>query len=110
MPFLRFKGFKEEGLRQILPSLIDTFAQVAGVPREVVKVELLNITQITVTPRSLEIFMFRRNQNKHDAIAATLDALLSSQGYLGVHIFFVLLSPALYYKDGAPLKTIPWPT
>lgn len=109
MPFLRFKGFEEEGLRQMLPSLTDDFSRVAGVPREVVKIELLSITQVTATPRSLEIFMFGRDQAKHDAIATTLHALLSGQGYAGVHIFFVLLDPALYYKEGMPLRTIPWP-
>lgn len=108
MPFLRFKGFEEERLRQMRPSLIEEFSRVAGVPREVVKIELLSITQVTITPRSLEIYMFGRNQDKHDAIAATLDALLSSLGYRGVHIFFVLLTPALYYKDGVPLRTIRW--
>jgi hypothetical protein len=73
-----------------------------------VKVELLNITQISATPRSLEIYMFPRTQEKHDVIAATLHDLLSHFNYLGVHIFFVLLAPSLYYKEGMPLKNINW--
>lgn len=108
MPFLRFKGFDEERVRQMTPSVIEEFSRVAGVPQEVVKVELLSIRQITATPRSLEIYMFERDREKHDAIAATLHALMLHRGFEGVHIFFVLLTPALYYKEGAPLQTLPW--
>ena len=108
MPYLRFKGFDEEGLRRALPVLIEEFSRVAAVPQEIVKVELLNITQISATPRSLEIYMFPRTQEKHDAIAATLHDLLSHFNYRGVHIFFVLLAPSLYYKEGMPLKNISW--
>ncbi|MFZ2949294.1 MAG: DUF1904 family protein [Desulfuromonadaceae bacterium] len=108
MPYLRFKGFDEEFLRQQLPLLVEEFARTAAVPREIVKVELLRITRITPTPRSLEIYMFPRTQEKHDAIAATLHAMLSSHGYRDVHIFFVLLAPSLYYKEGMPLQNISW--
>lgn len=80
----------------------------AAVPPEIVKIELLAIKQITDTPRSLEIFMFPREQQKHDHIAAGLYELLGHFGYRDVHIFFVLLSPSLYYKEGAPLKNISW--
>lgn len=110
MPYLRFKGFDEEFLQQLLPVLVGEFSRVAAVPPEIVKVELLCIKQITATPRSLEIFMFPRDQGKHDQIAANLNALLSHFGYRDVHIFFVLLSPSLYYKDGMPLKDISWLT
>src|SRR5512133_2303728 len=108
MPYLRFKGFDEEGLRRALPVLVEEFSRVAGVPREIVKVELLNITKISATPRSLEIYMFPRSQEKHDAIAATLYDLLSHFNCPGVHIFFMLLAPSLYYKEGLPLKNISW--
>jgi len=108
MPYLRFKGFDEEGLRQALPVLVMEFSRVAAVPKEIVKVELLNITQISASPRSLEIYMFPRTQEKHDAIAAILHDLLSHFNYRGVHIFFVLLTPSLYYKEGMPLKDISW--
>src|SRR5512140_1173460 len=108
MPYLRFKDFDEERLRGAMPLLIEEFSRVAAVPREIVKVELLSITQITATPRSLEIFMFPRTQEKHDAIAATLHAILSRFGYPDVHIFFVLLAPSLYYKEGQPLQNISW--
>lgn len=108
MPYLRFKSFDEEGLRRALPLLVDEFAQVAAVPREIVKVELLTITPLTATPRSLEIFMFPRTKEKHDAIAAHIYALLSRFGYQDTHIFFVPLDPSLYYKQGLPLQNISW--
>lgn len=108
MPYLRFKGFDEEFVRQQLPLLVEQFSRTAAVPREIVKVELLNITRITPTPRSLEIYMFPRTQEKHDAIAATLHDVLSRHGYHDVHIFFVLLAPSLYYKEGMPLQNISW--
>ena len=108
MPYLRFKGFDEGFLREQVPLLVEEFSRVAAVPREIVKVELLNITQITTTPRSLEIFMFPRSQEKHDAIAASLYDLLSHFNYRDIHIFFVLLTPSLYYKEGQPLQNISW--
>jgi len=104
--YLRFKGFDAEGLRRALPVLVEEFSRVAAMPREIVKVELLNITQITSTPCSLEIFMFPRSQKKHDAIAATMHDLLNHFGCCDVHIFFVLLTPSLYYKEGKPLGGI----
>jgi hypothetical protein len=108
MPYLRFKGFDEEFLRQALPVLVEEFSRVASVPREIVKIELLSITQITATPRSLEIFMFPRTQERHNAIASTLHGILSRDGYGDVHIFFVQLTPSLYYKEGMPLQNISW--
>jgi len=108
MPYLRFKGFDEEFLRQQLPILVEEFSRAAAVPREIVKVELLNITQITATPCSLEIFMFPRSQEKHDHIAANLYDLFSHFNYRDVHIFYVPLNPSLYYKDGLPLKNLSW--
>jgi len=108
MPYLRFKGFDEVVLRRALPVLVETFSRVAAVPREIVKVELLNITKISATPRSLEIYMFPRTQEQHDAIAESLYDLLSNYGCRDVHIFYVLLTPSLYYKDGMPLKNISW--
>jgi hypothetical protein len=108
MPYLRFKGFTEEFLRVVSPVLVEEFARVAAVPREVVKVELLTIERITDTPRSLEIFMFPRTQENHDRIAVSLYELLSNLDYGEVHIFFVLLKPSLYYKEGRPLKNIAW--
>lgn len=108
MPYLRFKGFDEGFLRKVLPVIVEEFSRVAAVPRKIVKVELLSIKQITDTPRSLEIFMFPRTQEKHDLIAANLYDLLSHFNYRDVHIFFVLLSPSLYYKEGVPLQNISW--
>lgn len=108
MPYLRFKGFAEEDLRQALPAIVEAFSRVAAVPQEIVKVELLNIMQISATPASLEIYLFPRTQEQHDAIAATLHDLLGRFGYRDVHIFFVLLTPSLYYKQGLPLQNISW--
>lgn len=108
MPYLRFKGFEEDFLREWLQVLVDEFARIAAVPREIVKIELLPVIRITDTPRSLEIFMFPREQWKHDAIAENLYGLLSNFGYQDVHIFFLQLTPSLYYKEGLPLKNISW--
>lgn len=104
MPYLRFKGFDETFLQQRLQLIVEEFSRTAAVPREIVKIELLGITQITPTPRSLEIYMFPRSQEKHDTIAGNLYDLLSYFGYCDVHIFFVPLSPSLYYKKGLPLN------
>ena len=110
MPYLRFKGFDEEFLKQALPTIIAEFSRAAAVPQEIVKVELISIKRITDTPRSLEIFMFPRTQERHNRIAANLHDLLCHFDYHGVHIFFVLLSPSLYYKEGMPLKSVSWLT
>ena len=108
MPYLRFKGFDEGFLRARVPRFVDEFARVAEVPREKVKIELLPVIRITATPRSLEICMFPREQGKHDCIAETMDALLNHFGIKDVHIFFIPLTPRLYYKEGQPLKHISW--
>ncbi|MCM0084177.1 DUF1904 domain-containing protein [Geomonas sp. Red32] len=108
MSYLRFKGFDEGLLCQQIPVLVMEFARVAAVPEEVVKAELLPVIQLTPSPRSLEIFMFPRPQQTHDRIAETLNDLFVHFGYEDVHIFFVPLSPSLYYKEGEPLKEISW--
>jgi hypothetical protein len=110
MPYLRFKGFDEEFLRQQRPLLVAEFSRVSNVPQKLVKIELLCIAPITDTPRSLEIFMFPRDQGRHDTIAGHLYDLLGSFGYRDVHIFFVLLVPSLYYKEGTPLRNLEWVT
>lgn len=108
MPYLRFKGFDEGFLRENVPMVVDVFARVAEVPREKVKIELLPVIRITATPRSLEIFMFSRGQGKHDCIAEAMDDLLTHFGIQDVHIFFIPLTPRLYYKEGRPLRQISW--
>lgn len=107
MPFLRFKGFEKPFLQEISSELIDTFSAVAGVTKEKVKIELLAVERITDTPLSLEIFMFQREQAKHDAIASAMYKLLAGHGHAHVHIFFVVLNPSLYYKEGEPLTHYP---
>ncbi len=112
MPYLRFKGFNEEFLQQNQSLIVAEFSRISGVPPEIVKIELLAIEIITDTPRSVEIFMFPRDQQRHDRIAENLYDLLTHFGYPDVHIFFVLLAPSLYYKEGTPLnvKDISWLT
>ena len=103
MPFMRFSGFEEDFLHRVLPVLLEEFSRVAGVPPETVKVELLPVRRITATPCSLEIRMFPQPRERHDRIALLLHELFSHFGHRDVHIFFVLLDPSLYYKEGVPL-------
>lgn len=105
MPFLRFKGFEKEWLRNASPVIIDEFARIAEVAKEKVKIELLLVEQITNSPLSVEILMFEREQEKHDAIAHMIHEILKPHGFENTHIFFILLSPSLYYKEGMPLQT-----
>ncbi|MGC4376401.1 DUF1904 family protein [Fictibacillus sp. Mic-4] len=104
MPFLRFKGIERDILKEISPLLVEEFSYTANVSKEKVKIELLNVERITDTPPSVEIFMFPRDQEVHDDLASIIHHLLKNRGYGNVHIFFVLLSPSLYYKEGRPLK------
>ena len=105
MPYLRFKGFPSEFLRSIAPRVVEDFAQTVQIPKEKVKIELLLTETITQVPLSVEILMFPRKQEVHDAVAAKLTRLLQESGYAQVHIFYVLLSPSLYYKNGEPLAS-----
>jgi hypothetical protein len=104
MPFLRFKGFEKEDVERFAPTLINDFAALAEVSKEKVKMELIQVIRITDTPLSVEIFMFQREQEKHNRIAAALNQLLVEHGYPDVHIFFVIITPELYYKRGNPIK------
>ncbi|MFC0470385.1 DUF1904 family protein [Halalkalibacter kiskunsagensis] len=107
MPFLRFKGFEKKHIEAITPMLINEFSVIADVPKEIVKVELLEIEQITNSPSSVEIFMFQRKQETHDAIASMIYKKISKYGYDHAHIFYVILTHELYYKEGKPLQEIP---
>ncbi|WNC12615.1 DUF1904 family protein [Brevibacillus brevis] len=104
MPFLRFKGFEKELLRTVSPEIIDEFARIAEVAKEKVKIELLLVEQITNSPYSVEILMFEREQRQYDAIAQMIHQILKPHGFENTHIFFILLSPSLYYKEGLPLQ------
>lgn len=104
MPYLRFKGFQKDFLQNISPVVVDRFSQLANVAKEKVKMELLHVDPITNSPSSVEILMFPREQHIHDAIAEMLHRILREHGYSQTHIFFVMLSPSLYYKEGLPLK------
>lgn len=104
MPFLRFKGFDKRDIQPISENLIEEFSRIAEVAPEKVKLELLQVEQLTNSPLSVEIMMFPREQTKHDAIASAVHERLRKQGFENVHIFFILLSPTLYYKEGMPLQ------
>jgi hypothetical protein len=103
MPYLRFKGFTSEFLKTIAPRVVEEFAEHVAITKEKVKIELLLTETITTVPLSLEILMFPRTQEVFDATAAMLNRILSESGYDKVHIFFILLSPYVYYKNGEPL-------
>lgn len=107
MPFLRFTGFDKTALQELAPALISRFSDIANIPEEIIKLERTLVEPIANSPLSVEIRMFQREQEKHDAIAAMIHDLLHAHGHHHVHIYYILLNPALYYKEGVPLKEIP---
>ncbi|MDB5052249.1 MAG: hypothetical protein JWM44_299 [Bacilli bacterium] len=107
MPFLRFKGFEKDLLKNISSMIIEEFSYIANVAKEIVKIELINVEQITNSPMSVEILMFQRKNEIHDEIAKMIYKILSEYGYKHTHIFFIMLTPSFYYKEGLPLKEIP---
>ncbi|MEC0372408.1 DUF1904 family protein [Paenibacillus chibensis] len=107
MPFVRFTGFEKNVVETVAPAIIEEMAAIANIPQEIVKIELLHVEKITNSPQSVEIYMFPREQEKHDAIAKMIDGHLKKQGYDRTHIFYVLLQHSLYYKEGLPLGEIP---
>ncbi|MBA4602827.1 DUF1904 family protein [Thermoactinomyces mirandus] len=109
MPYLRFKGFPKHALERLAPQIVTHFANMAQVSEEKVKIELLSVEPITHSPRSLEIMMFPRSKKIHDRLAEKLNQLLNENGFKNTHIFFILLSPSLYYKNGQSLEEIPSP-
>lgn len=109
MPYLRFKGFQDQALERVAPVIVEEFAYIVNVPEEKVKIELLQVQQITNSPLSVEILMFQREQEMHHAVAAKINDILVEAGFPGVHIFFVILSPQLYYKEGKPLTILSAP-
>jgi hypothetical protein len=104
MPYLRFKGFEKDFVEFISPMIIDEFSIIATVPKEIVKIELLNVERIANSPLSVEILMFQRMNEIHDEIAKKIHKILSEYGFKQTHIFFVILTPSFYYKEGLPLK------
>lgn len=107
MPIIRFKGFEREQVKSLAPFIIDGMHEVVAVPKENVKIELLHVEMITDAPRYVEILMFERAQEQHDAVAKMLYDLLCQHGFEQVHIFFIRLTPSLYYKGGHKLMKIP---
>ena len=104
MPYLRFNGFTKEELSPLIPRIIQDFARTAEIDEDKVKVEFRPTGRLTNSPRSLEILMFQRSQDKHDRIAAVLYAILESGGFEDTHIFYKILSQQLYYRNGKPLS------
>ncbi|TBL76641.1 DUF1904 family protein [Paenibacillus thalictri] len=107
MPFLRFQGFTQPFLKSVASEIIAEFAHMIHIPEQIVKLSLDHAENIANVPPTLEISMFPRSQDKHDAVASAMHSLLSKYGFHQVHIYFILLSPSLYYKEGKPLITIP---
>jgi hypothetical protein len=105
MPYLRFKGITDDVIRMLAPRLMEEFAELIGVAKEKVKIELLLTETITQVPPSVEILMFPRKQEVHDAAAAVIHRILCDFGCDQAHIFYVLLNPLLYYKNGEPLAS-----
>lgn len=103
MPFLRFAGVEKVHLQDMACTIMKEVSRIVNVSEEKVKIELLQVEQITNTPPSLEISMFPRETYIHDSLAARLYTLLKEYGYANIHIFFVLLTPSLYYKEGQSL-------
>ncbi|MDT8977698.1 DUF1904 family protein [Paenibacillus sp. chi10] len=104
MPYIRFKTFPDAFVEEIAPDIVKEFASIVRVEQEKVKIEVLNVHIITNTPLSVEIMMFQRDKETHDAVAASIDHMLRERGYPGVHIFFIILDPHYYYKEGKPLR------
>ncbi|PWK11562.1 DUF1904 family protein [Tumebacillus permanentifrigoris] len=107
MPFLRFTGFEKDFLQELAPVLIEQFSDIANVPKEIIKIERLHVDPIANSPQSVEIQMFQREQETHNALAMMLHQLLHARGATHAHLYFVILTPSLYYKEGIPLKEIP---
>ncbi|UUZ85372.1 DUF1904 domain-containing protein [Paenibacillus sp. P26] len=94
-------------IEQIAPFITEQFSDLVGIPRDIVKIELFHVEPITNSPLTVEILMFQREQEIHDAVASMIHTKLCDCGYPNPHIFFVILSPSLYYKEGKPLNEIP---
>ncbi|KEO84857.1 DUF1904 family protein [Tumebacillus flagellatus] len=107
MPYIRFTGFETSLLQKIAVTLVDRFAAIVNIPHEIIKIEKTAIEPILNSPQSVEIQMFQRDQQTHDAIALMIHTLLQEHGCPSAHIYYNLLSPALYYKGGVPLNQIP---
>lgn len=107
MPYIRFKGYERKVVEQIAPYVTDHFSRIVNVPRDIVKIEMLHVERVTNSPLSVEIYMFQRDQGVHDAVAAMIHEKLCEFGYKNSHVFFVILSPSLYYKEGKPVNEIP---
>ncbi|AIC95954.1 hypothetical protein BleG1_3407 [Shouchella lehensis G1] len=106
LPYLRFTGFSSERLQALAPVVIDVFSEIVHISKEKVKIERSTLEPILNVPLTIEIRMFSRAQSVHDQIASNLAALLREEGFETVHIYFLILSPELYYKDGVPIKPI----
>ena len=108
MPFIRFKGFNKEDVERLSESIIEKSSEIIEVPKQLIKLELLNIETITPNPCTVEIYMFQREPDKHHALANSLYQIISQAGYKDAHIFFVMLTEAYYYKQGQPLTNYPY--
>ncbi|MBL0385279.1 DUF1904 family protein [Tumebacillus sp. ITR2] len=107
MPYIRFTGFETAFLKKIAVEVVTRISEIVNIPTEIIKIEKTAIEPILNSPQSVEIQMFQRDQQTHDALALMLHTLLQEHGCSNVHIYYNLLSPALYYKNGVALNKIP---
>lgn len=105
MPFIKFRGFEKKDVLVFAPKIIKEFSGITEVTKDMVKIEISEVEIITSSPYTVEISMFKRDQEKHNAIATAIYKILSEYGYEDSHIFYTILSPSLYYKEGNPLRS-----
>lgn len=107
MPFIRFRGFTGNQLEEVVPRITEQMAFVFNIPEERVKAERYDVQALTPSPASVEILMFQRHQDVHNRMASSIHGILTEAGVPDAHIFFNILSPSLYYKQGKPLLDYP---
>ncbi|MBY0216550.1 DUF1904 family protein [Paenibacillus illinoisensis] len=107
MPFIRFRGFTGHQLEETVPRITEQMALICNIPRERLKAERYDVQALTPSPASIEILMFQRDQEIHNRIASSIHGILADEGLSDAHIFFNILSPTLYYKQGKPLTDYP---
>lgn len=107
MPFIRFRGFTGNQLEEVVPHIIEKMVLILNIPHERMKAERYDVQALVPSPASVEILMFQRDQEIHNRIAFCVHMILSDADMPDAHIFFNILSPSLYYKQGKPLLDYP---
>ncbi|MDR6725347.1 MULTISPECIES: DUF1904 family protein [Paenibacillus] len=107
MPFIRFRGFTGHQLEEVVPKITEQMSLTSNIPQERIKAERYDVQALTPSPASIEIVMFQRDQEIHNRMASSIYVILVEAGLPDVHIFFSILEPTLYYKQGKPLTDYP---